>query len=203
MSIRRRSCSVCSTPRSPRTSLLVVIAGPGGVGKDTVAQRVCEQDPRFVVSRSWTTRTRRPGDPADAYTFVDRPTFQARIRAGGFLEWTEYHGNLYGTPTLDPDDDRHVILTIETKGARHVLEHHQGEVFMILLKFPSAESQAERMRSRGDDEESIARRVAGASAELDEGRALAHMIVVNDDVNRAVGEVRRILEGRLSGGDPT
>jgi guanylate kinase len=178
--------------------LLVVIAAPGGYGKDTVAQRLCEVDPRFVVSRSWTTRAPRPGEPADAYTFVDRDTFEARIAADGFLEWAEYHGNLYGTPKPDPDDPRHLVLTIEIQGALNVLGMDPDAV-MILLELPAPEMQAERMRERGDDEASIRRRVEGAFEELAEGRKIAHATVVNDDLTRAVDEVRRILVDRLSG----
>jgi guanylate kinase len=181
--------------------LLVVIAAPGGYGKDTVAQRLCEEDPRFVVSRSWTTRAPRAGEPPDTYTYVDRGTFARRIAENGFLEWAEYHGNLYGTPTPDPTDPRHLVLTIEIQGALKVLEM-DPDAFMILLEVPDPEVQKERMRQRGDDEESIRRRAEAAFAELAEGRKIAHATVVNDDLTRAVAEVRRILEVRLSTENP-
>jgi guanylate kinase len=178
--------------------LLVVIAAPGGYGKDTVAQRLCEVDPRFKVSRSWTTRAPRPGEDPSSYTFVDRSTFERRIAEGGFLEWAEYHGNLYGTPTPDPGDPRHLVLTIEIQGALKVLEM-DPDAFMILLELPSPEVQEQRMRQRGDDDESIRRRMEAAFQELAEGRKIAHATVVNDDLTRAVAEVRRILADRLSG----
>lgn len=179
--------------------MLIVIAGPGGVGKDTVAQRLCEQDPRFVVSRSWTTRARRRGEADDAYVFVDRPTFQARIDDGGFLEWAEYHGNLYGTPTPDPDDDRHLILVIETQGAGKVLAQHPGTP-VVLIEPPSLAVLEQRLRARGDDEEHVQRRLKAAKAELEAVSALTSRVVVNDELNQAVDDLRRILEGRLSGG---
>lgn len=180
--------------------MLVVIAGPGGVGKDTVAQRLCEVDPRFVVSRSWTTRRRRPGEAEDAYVFVDLPTFHARVDAGGFLEWAEYHGNLYGTPTPDPNDDRHVVLVIETQGAANVLNLHPDTV-VVLLGPPSVEVLEARLRARGDDDEHVVRRLEAATHELEAGAALTDLYVVNDDLNQAVADLRRILEGRLSGGN--
>ena len=178
--------------------MLVVIAGPGGVGKDTLARQLCADDPRFVVSRSWTTRAPRPGESADAYTYVDRAAFEERIAAGGFLEWAEYHGNLYGTPTPDPDDPRHLVLVIETQGAEQVLKlAPQDGVVVILLQPPSAEILEARLRERGDDDESVQRRLAAAAQEIEHGLALTDDLVVNDDLTQAVADVRRILEGRL------
>lgn len=183
--------------------MIIVIAGPGGVGKDTIAEALCAEDDRFVLSRSWTTRPPRAGEGPNAYTFVDRDAFEARIAAGGFLEWAEYHGNLYGTPMPDPADQRHLVLVIEIQGARQVLDLFPDDAFMIVLEPPSEEVHLERIRGRGDDEAAVQRRVAAAFEELAEGREIAHATVVNDRLTQAVTDVRRILEGRLSGGEST
>ena len=83
--------------------MIVIVSGPGGVGKGTVVARLLELCPGIHLSRSWTTRPRRPGEPEDAYVFVDTDTFVDKVAEGGFLEWTEFpgSGHLYGTPALD------------------------------------------------------------------------------------------------------
>lgn len=177
--------------------MFVVVAGPGAVGKDTVVAEVVAREPDLVLSRSWTTRARRDGEPDDAYVFVDRATFEAAIERGGFLEWAEYHGNLYGTPMPDLDDPRHLVLVIEPQGARQILDTFGDRAVMILIEPPSAAEQANRLRQRGDDEVSARRRLESAAEELEDGRQLAHHVVVNDDLTRAVDEVRRILASRL------
>lgn len=177
-----------------------MIAGPGGVGKDTISEALCAEDDRFVLSRSWTTRPRRAGDGPNAYTFVDRDAFERRIADGGFLEWAEYHGNLYGTPRPDPGDARHLVLNIEIQGARQIIDLFPDETFMVLLEPPSQDVLTERLRGRGDAEDAVQRRVAAAFEELAEGRGIAHAVVVNDDLTQAIQDVRRILEDRLSGG---
>jgi len=175
-----------------RLARIFVVSGPGGVGKDTIVGHLLERDPSLWPSRSWTTRARRPGEPADAYEFVDRPTFERRIAEGGFLEWAEYLGHLYGTPIPDPPPGRDIVLVIEVQGARQVLERDPRAV-MILVVPPSRADQRLRLEGRGDSREQVERRVAKAAEEEAEGRRMAHHVVVNDDLARAVGEVAGIL----------
>jgi len=171
-----------------------VVSGPGGVGKDTIVGRLVAADPHLWPSRSWTTRTQRPGEPDDAYTFVDRERFERLVASGGFLEHAEYLGNLYGTPTPTPPPGADVVLVIEVQGARQVLDLIPDAV-MILIVPPSAEHQRARLERRGDSSDHVARRVAKAAEEEADGRRLAHHVVVNDDLDRAVAEVAGILEG--------
>jgi guanylate kinase len=173
------------------------VSGPGGVGKDTIVNRLLAQDPLLWPSRSWTTRPRRPGEPEDAYTWVDRTTFEKNVADGGFLEWADYLTNLYGTPTPAPPPGHDVVLVIEVQGARQVLERVAGAV-MILVVPPSREHQRERLQRRGDTPDQVDRRVAKAAEEEAEGRRLAQHVVVNDDLDRAVQEVAGILAGYRS-----
>lgn len=182
------------TAESP---LILVMSGPGGVGKGTVVARLLELDDRLWLSRSWTTRPPRPGEPPDAYVFVDRDTFLERVKADGFLEWTEFPGNghFYGTPTLDPPPGRDVVLEIELDGAAQVKQRYP-DALVVLVVAPDVEAQRWRLRRRGDDEDAIRRRVEVGQAEERVGRLLADAVVVNDEVERAAAEVAGILARR-------
>ena len=176
--------------------MIFVIFGGGGVGKGTLAARLEAADPNLWLSRSWTTRARRPGEPENAYVFVDRAAFHQRIADGGFLEWVEYlPGQWSGTPwppAAPPGAD--ILLEIDPVGAANV-KSLVPDAALILIVPPSRHVQEQRLRGRGDPPEKIARRLAMAEEEEQMGRELADHVVVNDDLDRAVAEVAGILDG--------
>ncbi len=175
-------------------TLIVVLIGPGGVGKGTVARRLVELDERLWLSRSWTTRAPRPTETGDEYFFVTRGVFEDAISQDFFYEWAEFHGNLYGTPRPQPPQDHDVLLEIEVDGARQVRERDPGAV-IFLLTAPTIELLEQRLRGRGDQEEHVTRRLESTRREIERGRQLCDFEVVNDDVERASREILSILEG--------
>jgi guanylate kinase len=183
--------------------MIFIVAGPGGVGKSTVVARLLQVRPDLRLSRSWTTRPRRSGEADDAYVFVDREQFMRRVEDGGFLEWTTFAGtgHLYGTPSLDehgePAEDGPTVLEIDLDGARQVKERHPDAV-LVLLTAGSRDLES-RLRGRGDDEESVSRRLRVGDDELDIGRRLADYVVANDDVDRSATRLAGIMDDRRSG----
>lgn len=158
-----------------------------------MVERLLELDERLWLSRSWTTRARRPGEPEDAYTFVAREEFLRHAEGGGFLEWATVLGECYGTPMPEPPPGRDVVLEIDVQGARQVLERAGDQVVCVLLVPPSTEAQAARLRKRGDPEVQVEKRLALGVRELEEGRTFADAVVVNDDVGRAAEQLMAIV----------
>jgi guanylate kinase len=173
--------------------LVIVLSGPGGVGKGTIAQRLVRDDPYLWLSRSWTTRARRPGEAEDAYHFVDRARFLAHIDAGGFLEWAEFHGNYYGTPWPEAPEGYDVLLEIDVQGAAAVVEQ-QPDAVLVFVDAPTREHQAERLRGRGDDDDAVLRRMAEGERERAAAEELGYSWVINDDIDRAVVEILDLID---------
>ena len=176
-------------------ALIVVISGPGGVGKGTIADALVQRDPRLWLSRSWTTRARRAGEPEDAYIFTSRDRFEEGIERGELLEWTNFLGNYYGTPIPDQPLGTDVVLEIELDGARQVRATHPDALFVFVVA-PSRDEQIRRLRGRGDSEGKVEERVRKALDEEPIGRAMADAVVVNDDLDRAVGQIARLIDAR-------
>jgi guanylate kinase len=174
-----------------------VLAGPSGVGKGTIVRKLLERDPRLWLSVSATTRSRRDGEiDGKDYLFLDRREFERVRDEGGFLEWFDVYGDLYGTPRdpveqhLAAGDD--VLLEVDVQGALAVREKYPDSV-LVFVKAPSREEQRRRLLERGrDDPEAIDRRLA--QAETEEAAAdRFDAVVVNDDADRAAQEVAAIL----------
>jgi len=167
------------------------------VGKGAVTAGLVARVAGLWLSRSWTTRSRRVSDAEDSYVFVDRPAFEAERDAGGFLEWAEVFGSLYGTPVPAPPPGTDLLLEIDVQGAGQVKRLRPDSV-VVCVRAPSRAAQEQRLRLRGDEEAVIARRMALADAEEEAGLALADHVVVNDDLGRAIEEAAGIVEWHRS-----
>ncbi|MGI9030655.1 MAG: guanylate kinase [Ilumatobacteraceae bacterium] len=173
--------------------LTIVVSGPGGVGKGTIVDALVRRDPQLWLSRSWTTRERRPGEPVGAYVFTDRAAFERNIAAGGFLEWTEFLGQYYGTPMPAAPESSDVVLEIEVDGARQVKERRPDALLIFVLP-PSRVEQQRRLRLRGDGADKVVARLRKADDEEPIGRAMAEHVVVNDDLETTIGQMLKIID---------
>lgn len=178
----------------PRGRLLV-LSGPGGVGKSTVAKALRDVA-GFWVSVSATTRAPRFNevDGIDYY-FYSNEDFDKAIAADEFLEWAEFAGNRYGTPRKAVESalaaGTHVLLEIEIAGAKQV-RAHSAEAQLVFLEPPSWEELVSRLEGRGTDSpERRAARLALAQEEL-AAASFFDSVIVNTEVNEVVEALIRL-----------
>jgi guanylate kinase len=171
---------------------LIVLSGPGGVGKSTITSAL-RGDPRFWVSVSATTREPRPNEKEGVdYFFYSEEKFQAMIDAGEFLEWAEFAGSRYGTPKIPVDEWRnvgkHVILEIEIDGARQVRKSDPTSRSVFIAP-PDWDELVRRLTSRGTDSpERRAARLALAEAEMAASSEF-DFTLVNDQVDTLIARL--------------
>jgi guanylate kinase len=176
---------------------LLVLSGPGGVGKSTVAKKL-RQAGDFWVSISATTRAPRSNEiDGHDYYFVTNEEFTRMIEEDEFLEWAEFAGNRYGTPQDKVEQalllGRNVLLEIEIAGAKQV-KAHLPQSILVFLEPPTWEELVSRLEGRGTDTpERRAERLALAQEEL-AAASLFDVVVVNDRVETVVQKLIELAQ---------
>lgn len=183
---------------------LIVISGPSGSGKNTLIRELLRRSKwPLVLSVSATTRPPRPGEKHGVdYFFLSEEEFRKLAAEGGFLEYAEYVGHLYGTPRQWVEEQlrqgKWVILEIDVQGALQIKKRFPDAV-LIFVRTSSLEEYERRLRQRGtENEEEIKRRLEQARREL-EYVPYYDYVVVNDDLEQAVQQVEAIFD-ELGGG---
>lgn len=178
--------------------LLFIFTGPSGVGKGTVMRELIKRRGGSLwLSVSCTTRAPRSRERGGVdYVFVTREEFLSRAKAGEFLEYAEYGGNLYGT-LLGPvekklEQGRHVVLEIEVLGAKKVMEKRPDAVSLFMMP-PSFSELEGRLSRRGTETDEVRRvRLEKAIEEMRQAGSFAY-VVQNRDVSRAADDISAII----------
>ena len=203
-------CLSASAPSSSGSSTgkrppVFVITGTSGEGKSTLARSLLERIPELELAVSATTRQRRPNEvDGRDYYFLSREEFDRRLAADEFLEWVEWPwgehkraGTLWSEIERITGGGRPVLLELETGGALAVRDRIPGSI-TIFITAPSEEELERRLRSRGTESEG---EIEERLAEALEQRKLAGEFtytIVNDDLDRAIGELEGIVKAELA-----
>lgn len=177
-------------------NVLVVLSGPSGVGKGTIAKLLVERNKSISLSISCTTREPRDGEKdGREYFFISKEDFKDKISQNGFLEYSEHFENFYGTPksfVMDKLVTNDVLLEIDVNGGLNV-KNNFSDAVLIMLTPPSKEEVKRRLIKRGtESEEKINLRMERIEYELSK-QSLYDYVVVNDKLKKAIEDVEDII----------
>ena len=180
---------------------LIVISAPSGAGKTSIARAILERTPHTRFSVSATTRPKRDTEREGIdYFFLTKEEFLRRVEAGEFAEWEEIYGEYYGT--LRSEIDRalamgeRILFDVDVKGGLSIKRLYP-EALLVFIEPPSLDILRERLRNRKtEDPETLRRRLARVPMEMELGKSFDHQ-VVNDRLDRAIGEVEQIVQQYL------
>jgi guanylate kinase len=191
------------SPGTAGATPVFVITGTSGAGKGTLERALLKRMPELELAVSATTRERRPSEQhGREYWFLSEDEFDRKVEAGEFLEWVQLDwGPRSGTLRTEIDRIRAAgripLLDLETEGALHVRDRVPGAV-TVFVRAPSFEENERRLRERAtEDESEIEKRLRAARAQLEQADEFDY-VIVNDDLERAVGELEEIVRRELA-----
>jgi len=165
-------------------------------------REVLERVPGIGATVSATTRDRRPGEQdGREYSFLTTEDFLHRIEQGELLEHVTYvSGHRYGTLRSELDrirsEGRVPLLELETEGALRVKGEVPGAVTIFISA--SVEELERRLRERATESTGeIGDRIALARHQLEQADEFDYT-VENDELDRAVEELTRLVRGLLA-----
>ena len=182
-----------------RRGLMLILSSPSGAGKTTITRDLLQdRDLDLTLSISVTTRARRSSEVDGIhYRFVSQQDFEKLRTRDELLEWAEVHGNYYGTPTGPVEqvlgEGRDMLFDIDYQGTQQVREKAGADTVTIFILPPSMRELRSRLERRAEDAaDVIAKRLDNARNEITRW-PLYDYVIVNEDVQRALSEVKAIL----------
>ncbi|MBD1549189.1 guanylate kinase [Roseibium aggregatum] len=181
-----------------RRGLMLVLSSPSGAGKSTIARLLLEQEDNLELSISVTTRPRRSSEVHGVhYNFLEPKQFEKMKEHDELLEWAEVHGNYYATPRGPVEEaiqnGRDILFDIDIQGTFQLYEKMREDVVSVFILPPSIAEMKSRLHRRAEDtEDVILKRLETAVGEMKHWSEYDY-VVVNDDLERALGNVRAIL----------
>jgi guanylate kinase len=178
---------------------MLVLSSPSGAGKTTLARRLLETNPDFVMSVSATTRAARENEvEGKDYYFVSGAEFDSMTEKDEFLEHANVFDHRYGTPSKPVAEALEagncVLFDIDWQGTQQLTENVREDVVTVFILPPSLEELARRLKARGlDSDEVVKGRMAKATNEISHWREYDY-VLINKEVDETMANLQRIVD---------
>ncbi|HEX2867201.1 MAG TPA: guanylate kinase [Ignavibacteriales bacterium] len=181
---------------------IIVVAAPSGAGKTTIVKNILKAFPEIVFSISATTRKKRDSETNGVeYFFISESEFLEKIHDDEFIEWEKFYDYYYGSLKSFVEENvrkgNSVLFEVDVKGALNIKRLYPGATLIYIMP-PSLEELKRRLMNRmTETEEDLKKRIDRAEMELSQ-KDKFDCIVVNDELEKAVSEVKKIIKNKIN-----
>lgn len=181
------------------------MSAPSGSGKSTIISHLMTKpELKLDFSISATSRSPRGTEQhGKEYFFLTEEEFKRNVDEGNFVEWEEvYSGVCYGTLVSEVEritgKGHNLIMDVDVKGALNIKKRYGKEVLTVFIMPPDKITLEKRLRNRGtDSEETIQKRLQKSEYEMSFAPEF-DTVVVNDNLETAVAEVKEKIKDFIS-----
>jgi guanylate kinase len=179
---------------------IIIITGPSGVGKATIAFALLKKNSSFAKVITYTTRKPRTGEKEGInYHFISEQEFKEKINRDDFFEWAINYENYYGNNKKNIEEvwtkGQTPVIVVDIKGAL-TFKEKIPQAIVFFVRPDSIKNLIGRLNRRGSiTEADFGNRMKMVEAEMELAKKCDYVVINKENcLEETVDDIEKILK---------